>query len=203
MIINSNTVLVGERVVLVPYKKEHVEKYHEWMKDPILQQTTASEPLTIEEEFEMQKSWLIDDNKLTFIILEKNLLSGEQKSYSQELQAMVGDVNLFINDPEEPEGEIEIMIAESNSRRKGIASEALNIFMSYCQNNLKLEKFVAKIGKENVSSQKLFEKLGYKFTKEVRVFNELHFECEIRGISDKLRALQDNTLVQKYESDFE
>lgn len=28
---------VGRRVTLVPYEREHVAKYHEWMKDPWLQ----------------------------------------------------------------------------------------------------------------------------------------------------------------------
>ena len=32
------------------------------MKDPFLQEMTCSEPLTIEEEYEMQESWHKDDN---------------------------------------------------------------------------------------------------------------------------------------------
>lgn len=32
------------------------------MKNPELQELTASEPLTLEEEYEMQTSWRIDDN---------------------------------------------------------------------------------------------------------------------------------------------
>lgn len=48
---------MGEKVALVPYKPEHVPKYHEWMKSPFLQEMTASEPLTLEEEYEMQESW--------------------------------------------------------------------------------------------------------------------------------------------------
>ncbi|KAK9760696.1 hypothetical protein K7432_014998 [Basidiobolus ranarum] len=34
---NENLVIVGNTVVLVPYKQEHVERYHEWMKSPFLQ----------------------------------------------------------------------------------------------------------------------------------------------------------------------
>ncbi|CAO0792755.1 unnamed protein product [Mucor circinelloides] len=68
MKLNENTVLIGEKVALVPYKPEHVPKYHEWMKSPFLQEMTASEPLTLEEEYEMQQSWHQDEEKLTFII---------------------------------------------------------------------------------------------------------------------------------------
>lgn len=49
--------LVGEKVILVPYMKEHVPKYHQWMQDPILLQATGSEPLTFDQEYQMQLSW--------------------------------------------------------------------------------------------------------------------------------------------------
>lgn len=49
--------LEGERVILVPYMKGHVPKYHEWMQDPALLQATGSEPLTLDQEYQMQLSW--------------------------------------------------------------------------------------------------------------------------------------------------
>ncbi|PGH05411.1 hypothetical protein GX51_02935 [Blastomyces parvus] len=60
--------LSSSRVLLVPYCKHHVPRYHEWMKDPEIQQATASEPLSLEEEYAMQTSWRTDADKLTFII---------------------------------------------------------------------------------------------------------------------------------------
>lgn len=65
----------GEKVILVPYKTEHVavcglnhhtttpvsnrsyfnyQKYHAWMENETLRELTASERLTLDEEYEMQ-----------------------------------------------------------------------------------------------------------------------------------------------------
>ena len=68
---NYHTVLLGRRVVLVPYRPQHVAQYHRWMADPYLQHMTGSEPLSLEEEVEMQRQWADDDDKCTFIVLER------------------------------------------------------------------------------------------------------------------------------------
>ncbi len=37
MLINTDLTLTGERLVLVPYREEHVPVYHEWMVSHDLQ----------------------------------------------------------------------------------------------------------------------------------------------------------------------
>merc|ERR1712093_645230 len=67
MLINKNTAISTSSILLVPYEASHVPTYHEWMKDEQIQAETASEPLTLEEEYAMQRSWRTDADKLTFI----------------------------------------------------------------------------------------------------------------------------------------
>ena len=46
---NWNTMIEGTKVILVPYRRAHVDKYHGWMKSKELQELTGSEPLTLGE----------------------------------------------------------------------------------------------------------------------------------------------------------
>ncbi|CAO1627715.1 unnamed protein product [Parajaminaea phylloscopi] len=149
---NEETVLIGEKVVLVPYRKEHVQKYNDWMQDAELQELTASEPLTLDEEYEMQRSWHLDEDKLTFIVLHRNkdVDFGAESEISALLSRcqMAGDVNVFISDlddDDEPDddaahgtnakaekkGELEVMIAEPSLRRHGLAREAVKLLLRY------------------------------------------------------------------------
>lgn len=44
----------------------HVRRYHKWMQDPVLRSQTASEPLTLEQEHEMQQAWIRDTDSKDF-----------------------------------------------------------------------------------------------------------------------------------------
>jgi len=46
-------------------------RYHDWMQSPELLEQTASERLTLDQEYEMQQSWFQDENSNIFLIFEK------------------------------------------------------------------------------------------------------------------------------------
>ncbi|KAF4120699.1 methionyl-tRNA synthetase [Geosmithia morbida] len=144
------------KVLLVPYESHHVQKYHGWMRDPLLQEATASEPMTLEEEYSNQVSWRKAHDKLTFIVCKpinttSTLLGGDggdvdfvrMKTLDSD-ERMVGDVNFFLYPYEDDEndvqqgkdnltGEIDIMIAEGGDRRKGMGRAAVCALMVYIQ----------------------------------------------------------------------
>lgn len=164
------------------------QKYHEWMQNSELRELTASEPLSLEEEYEMQRKWQQDEDKLTFIVcIRPN--ANLHCVISEEDLTMVGDVNLFLKgspEDEDFEAEAEIMIAESSYRRQGIASTALQLMLSYATSPaspsplpISAHSLVVRIGEANESSVRLFEKLGFVLTKRVEVFQEV--ELRFRG----------------------
>ncbi|XP_050776824.1 alpha/beta-tubulin-N-acetyltransferase 9 isoform X2 [Gopherus flavomarginatus] len=179
MKINQNTVLQGKKVTLVPYTSAHVSRYHEWMKSEELQQLTASEPLSLEQEYEMQRSW-------------------QEDADSSEEDCMVGDVNLFLTDMEDPTvGEIEVMIAEPSCRGQGFGKETTLIMMFYGVTKLGITKFEAKVGQENEASISMFKKLHFKEVAVNRVFQEVTLKLDVNEQQRQWLLEQTNHVEEK------
>lgn len=196
MKINSDTVLEGRKIVLVPYRKEHVPRYHDWMQSPELLEQTASDRQTLDQEYEMQQSWFSDENKCTFIILDKSKWIQPEVT---EIECMAGDVNLFFNDSQQEVAEIEIMIAEPSCRRCGLGREALLIMMSYGVTFLGIQKYVAKIGCGNEPSLALFRKLGFVEISVSEVFKEVTLERYVtQNVQRQLTQETSHILHHKY-----
>ncbi|KAK7534432.1 N-acetyltransferase [Phyllosticta citricarpa] len=125
MRLNEHTAILTPRTLLVPYSPHHVPTYHEWMQDAELREATASEPLTLDDEYAMQASWRGDADKLTFIACVAPVppLASSSSSAAAEPEAdavavaviqgtkhdapptMIGDVNLFLQRAAQDEGE--------------------------------------------------------------------------------------------------
>ncbi|TDZ40001.1 putative methionine--tRNA ligase [Colletotrichum spinosum] len=190
--------IVAPAVTLVPYEARHVERYHEWMSDPDIQEATASEPLSLEEEYENQQSWRTSHDKLTFILCQP--VSSDVAIKAGEVDAperMIGDINFFVyphDDDEEGEGayvgEVDVMVAEKASRGKGVGYAAVTSLLAYVHRNQEkiLEEYVegegksgkaelkglmVKIKEGNAASIALFKRVGFAQKGEVNYFGEV------------------------------
>ncbi|KAJ1419582.1 GNAT domain-containing protein [Ochromonadaceae sp. CCMP2298] len=185
---NYELCIKGEQVLLVPYKVKFVEKYHSWMQDPYLLEMTASDPLPIQGEYDMQRSWKEDPAKCTFIVLARAAL-GQDTVFSvpgtaaetDELNAMAGDVNMFMNCDDPLEAELEIMIGEAKYRRMGLAREALRLMMHYGVTALGIWRFYVKIGEKNTVSLDMFKSLGFVQVNYVPAFQEYELQFVVSG----------------------
>lgn len=197
----------------MPYEKSHVITYHEWMKDEVyllripffaqnltptqeIQEATASEPLSLDEEYAMQTSWRSDPDKLTFIacLPLPNLSESHPQSQSVSVSRipaglfgatdrMIGDVNLFLSPADEDEegciGELELMIAPVRARRKGYGRATILTFLQYIQAHMNeiLEEY--KKGKaDDAQKMQLLQlkvKIGSKNEKSIKLFESLGF----------------------------
>eukprot|EP01038_Epipyxis_sp_PR26KG_P011197 gene11197-15017_t len=183
---NISLCIFGGKVVLVPYRLEFVARYHEWMKNPYILEMTASEPLTLQEEYQMQENWRDDAKKCTFIVLAAEDRRIFYNTNNQAIQAsideefMAGDVNFFLNDRDDPHNaEIEVMIAETKHQRKGFAYEALSLMMYYGMHSIGITRFYAKIHKTNEISLQLFRNLGFAEFNYVEAFEEYEYEFKL------------------------
>ncbi|KAL9112396.1 MAG: hypothetical protein Q9227_003238 [Pyrenula ochraceoflavens] len=217
---------MGQQVRLIAVPKfsetgEVVVVNTETLED--IQEATASEPLTLEQEYSMQKSWRHDSDKLTFIVchpLQKINHSAVVKTgIDDTASTMVGDVNLFLSKPEDVVengkdvgvvGELELMIAERDEQRKGYGRVALITFLHFIQRHehtvlMEFSKgashftyFRAKIGQENHRSLGLFEGLGFvKTSEEPNYFGE--WELRRKGFQrETLQEMMERHGIEAY-----
>jgi RimJ/RimL family protein N-acetyltransferase len=148
----------------------------------------------------MQQSWRTDPDKLTFIACQPlpphasgpntPIIAREDDPWDQ----MVGDINLFLTpadeDPEGCIGEIELMIAPKEHRRKGFGRATLLTFLMYLQRHLDgiLAEYGASLkreaegddaeGKKKECKMRLLQlrvKIGSKNEKSINLFKSVGF----------------------------
>lgn len=110
----------------------------------------------------------------TFVNAHQDLTLNEQIRYViclQDSEIPIGTIDLFEFDTIKKTIGIGILIGEKSYRNKGYASEALNLIIDYCRNELSLVNLFCNIQKDNTTSIRLFEKCGFQFIEELVLFD--------------------------------
>jgi len=166
------------------------------MSNKEIQELTCSEPLSLDEEYSMQKSWQLDEDKLSFIILRRDLYNNcpiEMSTQDKEIASMIGDVNVFLHidedgqiDGPKNQAELEIMIVDHENRCNGFGSESVRLMMSYALRELsQLKKFFVKIDESNVASVRMFSKLGFEKYDYVEAFKQVSLEINTLNVKSE------------------
>jgi RimJ/RimL family protein N-acetyltransferase len=190
------------------------------MKDSDLLEATGSEPLSYEEEIQMQQSWKDDETKCTFIVHADDDNDNDKVFRVEDnLSTMIGDVNLFLSEIDDeddddddddndndndndiqqkqqsiPEttttttpkiklqAEIDIMIGNKQYHRKGYGYSATILMLLYGAKQLNIQRFFCKINEDNISSIRLFQRLGFIQCNYAECFKQIEFELVCTSI---------------------
>ncbi len=138
----------------------------------------AVEPTDIDVLYQWEndtETWKVSNTQTPFshFVLEQYIAAAHQDIYStKQLRLMIcdadnkaiGSIDLFDFDPNNLHAGIGILIADKSDRRKGYASEALEILTEYCFHFLNLHQLYCNITTDNESSILLFQKQGFQIS---------------------------------------
>ncbi|MFC2079836.1 GNAT family N-acetyltransferase [Bacteroidota bacterium] len=152
----STNLLSGKKVVLRALEPEDLQFLYEWENDTDI--WSISETFSPVSRY-LLKKYLENAHKDIF----------EAKQLRLMIQALdpdlpVGTIDLFDFDHFHKKAGIGILIAEKGERKKGYASESLEILKNYCFHILKLNQLYCSISVQNKSSIKLFQNAGFEIT---------------------------------------
>jgi len=168
--------ILGSSIVLEPYDMCHVSKVNTWLKDDWIREVVSAKKLSLEKEYEQQKTWAKDETKHSFIVCRRKAGRKNQP---------IGTVDLFIDTGEY--AEIIIMIADRQHRRKGLAREAVCLALRFGFEILKMTRFVAKIMDSNTASLTFFRNMSFEMYEHDEDFDMTHLHRHItKEISDSL-----------------
>lgn len=145
--------LEGKLVKLGPFTTNHVSTYHEWLNNSYIQDMTGTDKgLTFKKVAKMRDEIEEADDMAHYLIFDK------------ETGKPIGDTDLrdIKLGKRVKKAESAVMIAEPEFRKKGYATEALNLILDYGFKNFGLNKVTAPVFYFNEPSIALYKKLGFE-----------------------------------------
>jgi len=162
--------LKGKLVTLRALEPEDVDVLYDWEND--FENWNVSSTLKpfsknlLKSYIENEEYDIFQSKQLRFII-----------TLNQNKKISVGTIDLFDYNPYNSRVGIGILIAKE-FRKKGFASDALNVLINYSFNFLNIHQIYCHISEKNVESIKLFKNVGFEEVGILRdwIFNGSNFE---------------------------
>ena len=142
----------GDLVFLRLVELRDASLIYEWEKNKeIINSTKRDEPLTIAfiESIIMEQRNVLISGQVRYVICNCNS------------NIAVGVVDLYNIDFNIGYADVGIAVVDEINRKKGFASEALNLIREFAYNDLGLNQLNAMVALDNVASNKLFKSAGY------------------------------------------
>lgn len=153
----KNLKLVTERLIIRPYIKEDVKNLYETLNNENVLKHIPEESISIEQA-QNAINWLISN-------YDQGLDSDYKYSFAIELKETkdyVGWCGFGYLDYDKRQKEVYFTL-NSKYWGQGFATEASKVLIEYIFNELKLEKLVAVVKPGNKGSQRVIEKIGFKY----------------------------------------
>lgn len=145
--------LKGKQIYLRTVDVSDVQTLMEWENNPEHWKVSGTEvPYTLDEMHSFINNHLPIQvtGQLRFMIIE---IQGEKA---------IGTIDLFDANFKNGFAGVGVLIGEKDFRKKGIASESLNLLIEFCKDRLDLYNLHCSIHADNQPSIDLFEKCGFK-----------------------------------------
>jgi ribosomal-protein-alanine N-acetyltransferase len=154
------TELIGQNVILKPFKEEDAEKMNEYSKEPKLNEYSGP--------YKASKS--IDDAKEYIQKCNEKMKEGESYHfgiYDKNTSEFVGVVGFFDLDKETSKGEIGFWVGKK-FWNKGYMSETVNLITEFIFKELKYHRVYAYFHELNKAVEKILQKAGYEKEGELK-----------------------------------
>ena len=179
--------LIGERIRLVPTKREYIKSYLKWINDPeITQYTIMFRPMTKE----MEENWYDNlpkrqnDFLFAIVILKEN-----------EEEILIGNCGIHEVNWKDRVGVCGIMIGEKSYWGKGYGTEAMELLLNYGFKVLNLNRIELLVHDFNERAIKCYEKLGFireGLTRQAVFVNGNYHDTLIMGLLQQEWKERDN-----------
>ena len=138
MKLNSDTVIHGEHVVLVPYAEEFVSLHHEWMQNPRNRLAETDPAPTLEQQQKQWKRLYNSETHCVFLVGRRDdMVRGRPARDS-----LIGEVQLVFGQGKRHWALLELLIHDSSVRRKRYVSETLLLILLFGCRALGVTNFI-------------------------------------------------------------